>query len=103
MAMHTELWFPQVIWSAVIHMVDNYELKNWAYERKMNDIGRRVTNFGGYQSDDIRKGANPQVDKLVDYLNQEVKNLTLQAIAKTVKNDFFFYFDINKFYSILFT
>jgi uncharacterized protein (TIGR02466 family) len=79
MAMHTELWFPQVIWSAIIHMVDNYELKNWAYDRKKNDVGRRLSNFGGYQSDDIRKGVNPQVDKLVDYLNQEVKNLSAQV------------------------
>ena len=77
--MHTELWFPQVIWSAVIHMVDNYELKNWAYDRKKNDIGRRVSNFGGYQSDDIRQGANTQIDKLVQHLNQEVKGLCKQV------------------------
>jgi uncharacterized protein (TIGR02466 family) len=79
MAMHTELWFPQVIWSAIIHMIDNYELKNWAYERKKNDIGRRVSNFGGYQSDDIQQGVNPQVDKLVSHLNQEVKTLVTQV------------------------
>lgn len=77
--MHTELWFPQVIWSAIIHMIDNYELKNWAYERKKNDIGRRVSNFGGYQSDDIQQGVNPQVDKLVSHLNQEVKTLVTQV------------------------
>ena len=77
--MHTELWFPQVIWSAIIHMVDNYELKHWAYDRKKNDIGRRISNFGGYQSDDIRQGVNAQIDKLVDHLNQEVKALALQV------------------------
>jgi len=79
MAMHTELWFPQVIWSAVIHMVDNYELKNWAYERKVNDIGRRVTNFGGYQSDDILKGANQQVDKLSKSRGKEFSNTSCFA------------------------
>ncbi len=79
MAMHTELWFPQVIWSAIIHVVDNHELKHWAYERQKNDIGRRVTNYGGYQSDDIRKGASPQIDKLVDHLNQEVKAISKQV------------------------
>jgi uncharacterized protein (TIGR02466 family) len=79
MAMNTELWFPQVIWSAIIHMVDNYELKHWAYDRKKNDIGRRISNFGGYQSDDIRQGVNAQIDKLVDHLNQEVKALALQV------------------------
>lgn len=77
--MHTELWFPQVIWSAIIHMIDNYELKNWAYERKKNDIGRRVSNFGGYQSDDIQQGVNTQIDRLVSHLNQEVKNICLQV------------------------
>ena len=79
MAMHTELWFPQVIWSAIIHIVDNYELKHWAYDRRKNDIGRRLSNFGGYQSDDIQQGVNSQVDKLVSHLNQEVKTLVTQV------------------------
>lgn len=79
MAMHTELWFPQVIWSAIIHIVDNYELKHWAYDRRKNDIGRRLSNFGGYQSDDIQQGVNTQIDRLVSHLNQEVKNICLQV------------------------
>ena len=77
--MHTELWFPQVVWSAVIHMIDNHEMKNWAYDRKKNDVGRRLSNFGGYQSNDILQGHSPQVDKLVSHLNTEVNSITRQV------------------------
>ena len=79
MAMHTELWFPQVVWSAVIHMIDNHEMKNWAYDRKKNDVGRRLSNFGGYQSNDILQGHSPQVDKLVSHLNSEVDSIARQV------------------------
>jgi uncharacterized protein (TIGR02466 family) len=79
MAMHTELWFPQVVWSAVIHIVDSYALKNWAYDRKKNDIGRRLSNFGGYQSNDILRGHCAEVDKLVDHLDIEVGALCRQV------------------------
>jgi uncharacterized protein (TIGR02466 family) len=53
MAMHTELWFPSVIWSAVIHHIDNKALRHWAYDRKRNDVGRVISNYSGYQSSDI--------------------------------------------------
>lgn len=72
MAMHTELWFPSVIWSAIIHAVDNTELKKFAYDRKKSDPGRTVSNYNGYQSNDIQAGDHAQIDKLVEYLNQEV-------------------------------
>ena len=72
MAMHTELWFPSVIWSAVIHAVDNSELKKFAYDRKKIDSGRSVSNFNGYQSSDILSGDHAQIDRLVVYLNQEI-------------------------------
>jgi uncharacterized protein (TIGR02466 family) len=79
MAMHTELWFPQVVWSAMIHMVDNYELKNWAYDRKKNDIGRRISNYGGFQSSDIMSGQCKQVDKLIEHLDKEIRDISRQV------------------------
>lgn len=79
MAMHTELWFPTVIWSAMIHMIDNNELKRWAYEKQKQDKGRVISNYNGYQSNDILPGECIEVDKLVDYLNTEVN-----ACAKQV-------------------
>lgn len=77
--MHTELWFPQVIWSALVHVVDNQELKRFAYDRKKNDVGRKVSNYGGYQSSDLLPGDHPQIDKLVNYLNIEVANCCKQV------------------------
>ena len=77
--MHTELWFPQVIWSAMIHMVNNYELKKWAYDRKKNDVGRRISNYGGFQSSDILQGQNDQVDKLIGHLDKEITDISRQV------------------------
>ena len=63
MAMHTELWFPSVVWSSVIHIVDNQEFKTWAYQRKNEDVGRVVSNYGGYQSSDILPGQSANIDR----------------------------------------
>ena len=79
MAMHTELWFPAVVWSAVIHAVDNAALKQYAYDRKLADPGRTISNYGGYQSSDIRAGENPQIDIFVDYLNKEIAQCAAQV------------------------
>ena len=77
--MHTELWFPSVIWSAIIHQIDNKALKHFAYDRKKNDVGRVISNYNGYQSSDILPGDHPEIDKLVEYLNKE-----MNACAKQV-------------------
>lgn len=79
MAMHTELWFPSVIWSAMIHQIDNTQLKHFAYDRKRNDVGRTISNYNGYQSSDLFKGDHPEVDKLIDYLDKEINWCTKQV------------------------
>jgi len=79
MAMHTELWFPSVIWSAVIHAVDNAELKRFAYDRKKTDPGRSISNYNGYQSSDLASGACKEIDKLVEYVNKEMSNCAKQV------------------------
>jgi uncharacterized protein (TIGR02466 family) len=85
MAMHTELWFPTVIWSAVIHMVNNSNLKSWAYEKQKADKGRVISNFGGYQSNDIRSGECDEVDKLVAHLNAEINLCAKQVGMKDLE------------------
>jgi len=77
--MHTELWFPSVIWSSIIHVVDNQSLKTWAYERMKTDRGRHISNYGGYQSTDIASGECAEIDKLVEHLNVEVNNCADQV------------------------
>lgn len=79
MAMHTELWFPSVIWSAMTHFANNAELKRWAYEKRKSDKGRKVSNQGGWQSNDILLGENYEIDKLVAYLNSEIKECSIQV------------------------
>jgi len=85
MAMHTELWFPSVIWSATTHVVNNHDLKKYAYERKKTDQGRVVSNHGGWQSSDIIANECPEIDRLVKYLNQEVNECAAQVGLKELQ------------------
>jgi len=79
MAMHTELWFPTVIWSAMIHKVNNDEIKSWAYEKQKQDTGRVISNYGGWQSNDIQAGECSAIDKLIAHLNTEIKECANQV------------------------
>mgnify|MGYP001579283644 CR=1 FL=1 len=79
MTMHTELWFPSVIWSSVIHVVNNDEVRRWSYNKQKQDKGRVVSNFGGWQSNDIRKGECPAIDSFIAHLNKEVKECCHQV------------------------
>jgi len=79
MAMHTELWFPSVIWSSITHVVNNQALKTFAYDRKLNDVGVENSNYNGFQSSDIQIGTHIEIDKLVRYLNKEIDSCAKQT------------------------
>jgi uncharacterized protein (TIGR02466 family) len=79
MAMHTELWFPSVIWSSIIHIIDNKEIKKFAYEKSKQEPGRLISNYKGYQSNDLQAGECTQIDKLVSHLNEEVNTCAKQV------------------------
>lgn len=79
MALHTELWFPSVIWSGMVHKINNSNLKNYAYTRKQSDHGVVISNYGGWQSSSIKSGENEDVDILVDHLNLEIKDCCKQV------------------------
>jgi len=79
MAMHTELWFPQVVWSAIVNKIHNVELAEFAYKKKSNDDGRIVSNYGGWQSNDLIAGEHEQIDNLVAHLNFEVNECAKQV------------------------
>ena len=79
MAFHSEFWFPSVIWSGMVHVVDNTEFKKWAYTRKNEDVGRVISNFSGYQSSDILPRQSPLIDTLVSHINKEIDNCARQV------------------------
>ena len=79
MAMHTELWFPSVVWSSVIHVVDNAEVKSFAYGLRETNQGRIVSNYNGFQSQDIKSGDCPAIDRLVKLLNDEMNTCANQV------------------------
>lgn len=79
MSLHTELWFPSVVWSGMVHRIDNTALKKFAYERKKNDVGVTISNYGGWQSSPLSPGDCEEIDALVEYLNVEVDNCRRQV------------------------
>jgi len=83
--MHTELWFPTVIWSALIHSMNNSTLKSWAYEKQKTDKGRVISNFAGYQSNDIVSGECEEIDNLVTHLNTEINACANQVGMKKLE------------------
>ena len=85
MAMHTELWFPSVIWSSVIHLVDNKLAKEFAYKKQTDNQGRIVSNYGGFQSSDIQSNECSAIDNLVKHLNQEINTCATQVGMKDLE------------------
>ena len=83
--MHTELWFPSVVWSSIVHVVDNSNLKAWAYERKKTDKGVRISNNGGWQSSSIAQHECVEIDALVEHLDEEIKQCAKQVGLKPLK------------------
>jgi uncharacterized protein (TIGR02466 family) len=79
MGMHNELWFPSVIWSSIVHSIDNSSIKRYAYERKKSDQGKSILNQGGWSSSTILPGENYQMDKLMDLLRHEVDTCRKQV------------------------
>ena len=79
MAMHTELWFPSVIWSSIVNSINNTELKKYAYECKNNDKGRTISNYGGWQSNDIAGAENPEMEKLINLISEEAATCAKQV------------------------
>jgi len=79
MALHTELWFPSVVWSGIIHTPDNAALKTFAYERKRNDVGVEISNYQGWQSTSIEHNESKAIDDLVLTLNKEIKECCKQT------------------------
>jgi len=85
MALHSELWFPSVVWSAMTHHIDNTSLRHFAYERRKTDKGVTVSNFGGWQSSPLESGCHPEIDNIVEYLNLEIDNCRRQVGLKEVE------------------
>ena len=47
MALTAEQWFPNVIWSGLLSNVNNTAIEDFAYERKEQDEGVKISNYIG--------------------------------------------------------
>ena len=85
MAMHNELWFPNVIWSSMIHSVKNSDIKKFAYDLQKTESGRKVSNQLGWQSRDIKPGENSGIDQLIKVVDEEMSICAKQVGLKPVQ------------------
>ena len=85
MAMHTELWFPSVIWSSIIHVGNNTELKRFAYDLQKQDLGKVISNYGGYQSSDLTNGQCALLDTLMVHIGTEINGCAKQVGMKPLE------------------
>lgn len=79
MALHTELWFPSVVWSGMLPGPDNGKLKEYAYQRKKTDVGVDVSNYTGWQSTAIKQGQCYELDMLMSTITKEVNSCSAQV------------------------
>lgn len=75
MPMNAEPWFPSVIWNADVKGIDNEALKAYANNHAQVDKGRVISNYGGYQSNDIKSGDSAELDQLVKHIDEAVNEI----------------------------
>ena len=79
MSLHAEMWFPSVVWSGFFQDIDNFKLKKFAYDKKQNDTGVQISNYGGYQSNSLQGPEHPEIQKLVNRLDNEIADCSKQT------------------------
>lgn len=84
MPMNAEPWFPSVIWNADVQGIDNAALKQYAYNLKQIDKGRVISNYGGWQSNDVKSGDNDTLDSLVKHIDDAVNDIAQSVGLKPV-------------------
>ena len=72
MALHGEVWFPNVIWAGQIQNVDFNEIKSHAYQLKEHDDGVYKSNYNAWQSQDVLSILTDEHQTLVNVLDNEV-------------------------------
>ena len=49
--MKADLWFPTIIWQGALKQVNNIELAEYVNKMQEDTPGRRISNYGGLQSE----------------------------------------------------
>jgi len=81
MEIKTDNWFPSTIWSVDFLDVDNQKIIDFAYNLQTEDPqGATNTNYVGWQSKFLdSRTADPEVFKLVNFLNGVVETIRLDC------------------------
>jgi uncharacterized protein (TIGR02466 family) len=84
MAMNAEPWFPSVIWNADVQGINNQIIKDYAYQKKELDAGRSISNYGGWQSNNIQPNECDELDTLVKYIDTALNDIAVSVGIKPV-------------------
>ena len=79
MALTAEQWFPNVIWSGLLNNVNNTAIEDFAYERKEQDEGVKISNYIGWQSSSIKQKDSEAFDQLVNAITNEINGCAAQV------------------------
>ncbi len=79
MALTAEQWFPNVIWSGLLSNVNNTAIEDFAYERKEQDEGVKISNYIGWQSSSIKQKDSEAFDQLVNVITDEINGCAAQV------------------------
>jgi len=71
-----DVWFPQIVWKAHLDDVDTDAIKEYTLDLMSRNSGRQISNIGGWQSNDIKKGDCPAIDEFVEMLDYTIADLS---------------------------
>lgn len=85
--MKADLWFPTIIWQGELKQVNNFELVEYVNKMKQQSLGRKVSNYGGWQSEgqDIIAQKPITVEVLLQGIQNSLNQCTKMAGLPTLQ------------------
>ena len=81
MNIKADLWFPTVVWNFQLKEVNDAELRDYVINFRQDDPGKKVSNYGGWQSRniDILDERPLNIEKFIVALQQNVNDAAKMA------------------------
>ena len=85
--MKADLWFPTIIWQGSLKQVNNYELAEYVSKMQNDSPGRKISNYGGWQSDaqDLLSQKPVAVEVLLQGIHTSINQCTKMAGLPTLQ------------------
>ena len=85
--MKADLWFPTIIWQGDLKQANNFELVDYVLKLQEQSEGRRVSNYGGWQSEaqDLLAQKPVAVEVLLQGIQTSLNQCTKMAGLPTLQ------------------